>query len=112
MASIRIPPDRFAHRIPSPDGERSTPVYQHGTLTVKLYAPRDVDLQQPHTRDEVYVVISGHGTFVHGDRHDPFETDDFLFASAGLPHHFENFSDDLLLWVMYYGPEGGEKAES
>ena len=109
MASIRIPPDRFAHRIPGPDGERSTLVYEHGTLTVKLYAPRDIDHQQPHTRDEVYFVVSGYGTFIHGDRHDPFEPDDFLFATAGVPHRFENFSDDLLLWVLYYGPEGGEK---
>jgi hypothetical protein len=25
-----------------------------------------------------------------------------------VPHRFENFSDDLALWVFFYGPEGGE----
>jgi len=107
VPGIRIPPGQFSGRIPGPSGERSTLVYEHGTL---LYAPRGKDPQQPHTRDEIYVVISGRGTFVHGDRRDPFEPNDFLFAAAGLTHRFEDFTDDLLVWVMYYGPEGGEKS--
>ncbi len=101
-------PLRFLDRIPGPKGERSTLVFEHGTLAVKLYAPRGADPQQPHTRDEGYVVISGRGTFVHGDRREPFEPNDFLWAPAGLPHRFENFTDDLLVWVVFYGPEGGE----
>ena len=109
MSSIRIPSLDFAGRIPGPAGERSTLVFEHGTLTLKLYAPRGKDPQQPHTRDEIYVVISGHGTFVHGDRRDSFQPHDFLFAPAGLPHRFDDFTDDLLVWVMYYEPEGGER---
>ena len=31
-----------------------------------------------------------------------------LFAAAGATHRFENFSDDLTVWVLFYGPEGGE----
>lgn len=107
--SVRIPPGDFVSRIPGPHGERSTLAYEHGTLSVKLYAPRGTDPQEPHTRDEAYVVISGSGTFVHDDKRDPFGPNDFLFAEAGLPHRFENFTNDLLLWVIYYGPEGGER---
>ena len=103
-----LSPLRFLERIPGPKGEPSTLVFEHGTLAVKLYAPRGVDPQQPHTRDEGYVVINGRGTFVHGDRREPFEPNDFLWASAGLPHRFEDFTDDLLVWVIFYGPEGGE----
>lgn len=110
MSGKNVSPADFLDRIPGPQGERSTLVYQHGTLTVKLYAPRGHDAQQPHTRDEAYVVISGSGTFVHGDRRDPFQPNDFLFAPAGLPHRFEDFTDDLLVWVLFYGPEGGETA--
>ena len=33
---------------------------------------------------------------------------DFLFAAAGVPHRFENFSYDFAVWVLFYGPEGGE----
>jgi hypothetical protein len=25
-----------------------------------------------------------------------------------MGHRFENFSDDLAVWVFFYGPEGGE----
>lgn len=110
MKSIRLHPDALSGRIPGPSGERSTLVFEHGTLTVKLYAPRGTDPQKPHTRDEVYVVVSGRGTFVHGDSRDPFEPNDFLFAAAGETHRFEDFTGDLLLWVLYYGPEGGEQA--
>ena len=56
--------------LPTPDGKRSTAVFEHGTLQVKLYAPRGKDVQQPHTRDEAYVVARGVGWFVNGtDRH-------------------------------------------
>jgi hypothetical protein len=27
---------------------------------------------------------------------------------AGVVHRFEDFSDDLAVWVVFYGPEGGE----
>jgi quercetin dioxygenase-like cupin family protein len=33
---------------------------------------------------------------------------DALFVAAGRPHRFENFSDDFVVWVVFYGPEGGE----
>ncbi len=108
MPGLRLAPTDFLSRIPGSKGERSALLFEHGTLTVKLYAPRGTDPQQPHTRDEAYVVIRGRGTFVHGERRDPFEPNDFLWAPASLPHRFENFSDDLLVWVIFYGPEGGE----
>jgi len=25
-------------------------------------------------------------------------------------HRFEDFTEDLLTWVVFYGPEGGERA--
>ena len=92
------------------ENERFTTVFRHGTLEVELYAPRGHDPQQPHTRDEVYVVVSGSGTFVHGEARDPFEPGDFLFVPAGQEHRFEDFTDDLSVWVLFYGPEGGERS--
>src|SRR5207253_5832946 len=90
-------------------------------LQVKLYAPRGSDPQSPHTRDELYVVARGAGWFVIGELHgersgEPseerrhrFGANDVLFAKAGTRHRFEDFSDDLAVWVMFYGPEGGER---
>jgi mannose-6-phosphate isomerase-like protein (cupin superfamily) len=105
MNSARFRSDPFLDQIPGPQGERSALVAELDTVTVKLYAPRGSDPQTPHSRDEAYVVISGSGTFVHGGRRDSFQPNDFLFAPAGLPHRFEEFSEDLLVWVMYFGPE-------
>jgi hypothetical protein len=28
---------------------------------------------------------------------------------AGKPHRFEDFTDDFGTWVIFYGPEGGER---
>jgi mannose-6-phosphate isomerase-like protein (cupin superfamily) len=91
-------------------GTRSVAAFEHGTLLAKLYAPRGHDPQKPHTRDEVYVVVSGSGTFVAGDKRHEFGPGDFLFVPANVVHRFEAFSDDLALWVVFYGPEGGEAA--
>lgn len=82
--------------------------FEHGTLSAEVYAPRGTDPQRPHSRDEVYIVIRGSGTFVHGEQRDPFVAGDFLFAAAGVVHRFEHFTDDLEVWVLFYGPEGGE----
>lgn len=84
-------------------------VFEHGTLAVEIYKPVAVDLQKPHTRDEVYIVISGQGEFLNAGHRTEFGQGDFLIVPAGVEHRFENFSDDFSTWVLYYGPEGGEK---
>lgn len=89
-------------------GLRSVPLFEHGTLLVKFYAPRGSDAQTPHTRDEVYVIAQGRGIFFDGSERRPFVTGDMLFVAAGITHWFEQFSDDFGTWVMFYGPEGGE----
>ncbi len=96
-------------QLPTPNGERFTTLLEHGTLAVELYAPRGHDPQTPHTRDEIYVVAQGQGMFVYGDTRLPFGRGDMLFVPAGVVHRFEDFTDDLAVWVFFYGPEGGEQ---
>jgi len=97
-------------RLPGGKGERFVELFGHGTLSIELYAPRGHDPQQPHTRDEVYVVARGRGQFLNGGVRHPFGPGDVLFVPAGVVHRFEDFSDDLAVWVFFYGPEGGEAA--
>jgi mannose-6-phosphate isomerase-like protein (cupin superfamily) len=97
-------------RLPTPAGKRFATLFEHGSLVLELYAPRGSDPQQPHTRDELYVVVAGSGTFVCSGTRAAFVGGDALFAPAGAAHRFEDFSDDLAVWVMFYGPEGGEAA--
>ena len=91
------------------DGLPSAFVFDHGSLQVKMYRPSGKDAQKPHTRDEIYVVASGAGWFVNGSDRHPFQAGDMLFVPAGVEHRFEEFTDDFCTWVMFYGPEGGER---
>jgi len=106
--TAQIPLEEALDRLAEQVGERSVALFEHGSLLVKLYAPRGTDPQTPHARDEIYVVARGRGVFFDGAERRPFEPGMFLFAAAGRPHRFEDFSEDFAVWVFYYGPEGGE----
>ena len=96
-------------RLPGPTDERYVELFQHGTLSIELYAPRGDDPQTPHTKDEVYVVVQGSGQFRNGETRHRFGPGDVLFVPAAVTHRFEEFTDDLAVWVVFYGPEGGER---
>jgi mannose-6-phosphate isomerase-like protein (cupin superfamily) len=102
-------------RIPGPAGEHFVGVLQRGTLDAKLslgeFAPRP-NRQTPHTKDEIYVIVRGHGVLYHDGKRDAFAAGDLLFVAAGTEHYFEEFSDDLAVWVVFYGAEGGEAPNS
>lgn len=89
-------------------GHEFMKLFTHGSLTVEIYKPDKTDKQTPHTRDEIYVIASGSGEFVLADERITFSPGDVLFVPAGDVHRFENFSDDFVTWVFFYGPEGGE----
>ena len=110
-APVRLPLAEARTAPPEP-GRRSALLLEHGTLEVRYYAPRGTDPQGPHTRDELYVVASGSGWFVRGAERVPFEAGDALFVAAGVEHRFEDFGDDFGTWVVFYGPEGGERPGS
>jgi mannose-6-phosphate isomerase-like protein (cupin superfamily) len=95
-------------RIPGPRGEHSLSFLQRGTLNVKLSLPVLPNQQTPHAQDEIYVITRGRGVLFHDGKRNPFESGDLLFVAAGTDHHFEDFTEDLAVWVVFYGPAGGE----
>jgi AmmeMemoRadiSam system protein A len=96
-------------RLPGPGGERFAEALRHGTMSVEIYAPRLEDPQQPHEQDELYFVVQGRGLFVRGTERVRFGPGDVLFVAAGEVHRFEEFGHDLVVWVVFWGPRGGEK---
>lgn len=88
---------------------------QHGTMSVELFAPNASrlgrDIQQPHTQDELYVVQRGRSAFWLDGERSEVQPGDVLFVPAGAQHRFEEFSDDFVTWVIFYGPTGGEHPE-
>ena len=120
---LRATPDE-ARRTPCDPGHPSARMLAHGTMELRWYAPQAEDRQTPHDRDEVYIVVSGTGTFVRtreagafddggigllGEEQVPFAPGDALFVPAGAVHRFERFSPDFAAWAVFYGPEGGER---
>ncbi len=81
---------------------------EHGSLELGYYKPQGEDTQDPHDRDEIYVVASGSGSFVVENERYPCKPGDALFVPAFVVHRFEDFSEDFATWVMFYGPTGGE----
>jgi mannose-6-phosphate isomerase-like protein (cupin superfamily) len=95
-------------RIPGPNGEHSVSLLERGTLKLKLSLPVLPNQQTPHAQDEVYVIIRGRGVLFHDGKRDRFEPGDLMFIAAGTEHHFEDFTEDLAVWVVFFGPDGGE----
>lgn len=103
--------DEMLARLPTPDGRRWEVAFRRGSIEMELYAPRVRDPQGPHTRDELYVVVRGEGQFLSGDTRRSFGPGDVMLVPAGVVHRFEQFTADLAVWVIFYGPEGGEAPE-
>ncbi len=99
----------------SPGGLRAAQLFEHGTMELYHYAPRGTDEQTPHDQDELYIVMAGTGMLAVGEtaartERVPFQPGDTMFVPAGMPHRFEDFTDDFETWVVMYGPDGGETA--
>jgi mannose-6-phosphate isomerase-like protein (cupin superfamily) len=91
-----------------PEGVWDTEAFAHGSMSVILFTPRGTDHQSSHTQDELYIVLKGRGALlIEGTRY-PFVTGDVLFVPANNVHRFEEFSQDLTTWAVFWGPQDGE----
>ena len=105
----RLTPEFAGGELSNTGGKEFIKLFTHGTLVVEFYKPNKIDRQTPHTKDEIYVVVSGSGYFVNGKERHPFQVGEVLFVPAFVEHRFEDFTDDFSTWVFFYGPEGGER---
>jgi len=95
-------------KIPGPPDLHYVNAIQRRTLKVLLSCPAPPNRQTPHDQDEIYVIARGHGVLFHDGQRDTFEPGDLIFIAAGTEHWFEDFSEDLAVWVVFFGPMGGE----
>jgi mannose-6-phosphate isomerase-like protein (cupin superfamily) len=73
------------------------------SLSAGLYmlAAGAVDMQEPHTEDEVYHVISGRG-FIRVDQESrPVEAGSLVFVKANVEHRFHTITEDLKVLVIF-----------
>ena len=72
-------------------------------LSAGLYmlAAGAVDMQEPHTEDEIYYVISGRG-FIQVDQESrPVEAGSLIFVNANVEHRFHTITEDLRVLVIF-----------
>ncbi|MDH4068825.1 MAG: cupin domain-containing protein [Ignavibacteria bacterium] len=114
---MRLTKEQFLEKLPLPatpkwpEGVWDIEAFRHGTLSVLLFTPRGTDYQTNHTQDELYFIIGGSGVFESGAETFEFAEGDVLFVPAGRNHRFQRFSDDLVTWAVFYGPQGGEEQQ-
>lgn len=90
-------------------GQEFVQLFSRGSLQIELYKPDTIDKQRPHSRDEVYVIVSGKAMFYNEGAVVEITAGDCLHVPAFAEHRFFNFSKDFITWVFFYGPEGGEE---
>ena len=86
-----------------PEGERYALGFSQGCMSLGYYAPRGHDPQQPHRRDEIYIVQSGSAELIIDGACHPCRAGDALFVGAGVAHRFERISADFATWVVFCG---------
>ena len=65
-----------------------------------------LDPQEPHTEDEVYVILAGRSRFTAGDETIDAGPGDVIFVPALVPHRFHDITDELRVMVVFGPPEG------
>lgn len=89
--------------------EKFITLFEHGTMQLEYYKPQPTDEQQPHTKDEIYIIATGTAVFYCDGQTKNVTPGDFLFVPAGAQHRFQSFTNDFSTWVIFYGKDGGEK---
>ena len=67
-----------------------------------FFAPRGTDYQTSHEDDEFYFVVRGSGEIVIDGERTAAASGDAFFVGAGIPHRFENFTDDFASWAVFF----------
>lgn len=69
-----------------------------------------IDPQQPHSEDEVYVVLAGSATIHVGGAERPVQAGSVVFVAAGVEHRFHSIEEELAV-VVVFGPAEGSRAD-
>ena len=76
------------------------------TMSLGVYslAAGAEDTQQPHTEDEVYLVLSGAATVHVAGEDRPVREGSVIFVAANDEHRFHSITQDLSLLVFFAPP--------
>ena len=97
-----------ARALTPPEGLRSAEVFRDDVVEIRFAARPTSGPQVPHDRDEFYIVASGTARYRWDGGEATIGPGDLMFAAAHTPHGYDQFSEDFSVWVVFYGPQGGE----
>ena len=60
-----------------------------------------VDMQEPHTEDEIYYVISGRASILVDQESRTVEAGSLVFVKANVEHRFHTITEDLRVLVIF-----------
>lgn len=82
-------------------------LFRQGSMSAGVYMlPKDAfDPQRPHSEDEMYYIISGHGHFKCGDEDVEVEPGQAIFVAKGVEHRFHTITEDMTIVVVFAPPQ-------
>lgn len=76
--------------------------FEKAGVKLVFFAPREHDYQSHHDEDEFYFIVRGTGNIAIDGKRYEFSPGDVFFVGSGIAHRFENFSDDLATWAIFF----------
>lgn len=97
LAKLPLPPNEKWK-----DGVHFTTAFRKENLSLEFFAPRGTDYQTFHEEDEFYFVAQGSGELIIENERFDCAVGNAFFVPAKVEHHFENFSNDFAVWVVFF----------
>lgn len=94
-------------RLPRPatekwkDGVWDVEPFEQDGAALIFFAPKGIDYQTSHEKDEFYFIISGTGKLNVGDVSYAFAPGDAFFVPKGIDHNFTEFTEDFSTWAVF-----------
>ncbi|MEA2381845.1 MAG: hypothetical protein QOH72_1816 [Solirubrobacteraceae bacterium] len=74
------------------------------SLGMAVWPAGGEDTQEPHTEDEVYVVMAGRGAIRVANEDRPVRPGSVVYVGAGVRHRFHSVEEDLHVLVLWAPP--------
>jgi mannose-6-phosphate isomerase-like protein (cupin superfamily) len=74
------------------------------SLGMSIWPAGGEDTQQPHTEDEVYVVMAGRGRIRVAGEDRPVQPGSIVSVATGVEHRFHSIEEDLHVLVLWAPP--------
>lgn len=85
------------------NGGAYLPFFNTPSMSLGLYdlEAGAYDGQPVHERDEIYYIAIGSAVLLVGEEETPARPGSIIFVRAGVPHRFEQISEDLRVLVFF-----------